>query len=256
MRREALGAKRRGKDHGLARFATAALILVLTGGMALAQSSDPALSGSGAGPVVSFSQRGVPADATAENGVIARDRALAAGRRAAWDRIAGAIGTSRTASDAQIEAMVGSIIIEEERITPTRYSGRITVNFNPGRVRAFADGAALAGPGADGRPPSDPMPRETDPRHQPQQAAGTSITAIARYATLAEWLEIRRRLSGGGPVSGMQVLAVATDRAQLRLSLRMAPNTAAAELARVGIMLAPPLGGPGDGWRLGLAGRI
>ena len=91
---------------------------------------------------VSFTQRGVPAEATAENGVIARERAFVAGRRAAWERIASAAGVTRTLSDQQIESMVTSIIIEEERTSPTRYTGRITVNFNPGRVRAITGGAA------------------------------------------------------------------------------------------------------------------
>ena len=78
---------------------------------------------------------------------------------------------------------------------------------------------------------------------------------MVRYASLTEWLEIRRRLAGGGPVLTMQVMAIATDRAVLRLSLRSAPSIVAEELARAGITLSPPVSGPGDGWRVGLAGR-
>ena len=35
---------------------------------------------------LNLTQRGIPAEASAENGVLARERALAAGRRTAWER--------------------------------------------------------------------------------------------------------------------------------------------------------------------------
>src|SRR5215211_5219084 len=55
-----------------------------------------------------FSQRGVPAEATAENGVLARARALAAGRRAAWARLTAEAGLPGGVAlgDAQIEGLV------------------------------------------------------------------------------------------------------------------------------------------------------
>lgn len=230
-------ARARGKNHAAALIATALL--------AFAPMAPRAEEAPGA---ISFTQRGVPAEATAENGVIARERALAAGRRAAWERIASAAGVTRTLSDAQIEAMVSSIIIEEERTSPTRYAGRITVNFNPARARAYTGGAGTAeatppggapGPG-DGRPPA------------PQPAA-TTVEAVALYGSLEEWLELRRRLRGA--TARLEVMAISTDRARLRLGLRVAPGAAAEELARQGISFAPGSGAPGDAWRVGLAGR-
>ena len=124
-------ARARGKNHAAAILATVMLALAMP---AAPRAQD-------APPAISFSQRGVPAEASAANGVIARERAFVAGRRVAWERIASAAGVTRSLSDQQIEAMVTSIIIEEERSTPTRYTGRITVNFDPGQVRALAGGA-------------------------------------------------------------------------------------------------------------------
>lgn len=199
---------------------------------------------------VSYSQRGVPAEATAENGVIARERAFVAGRRAAWERIASAAGVTRSLSDSQIEGMVTSIIIEEERTYPTRYTGRITVNFNPGRVRAITGGSGTAEGGTPGVPGT---PGEPPPRPVASGPAAATIEAVALYGSLNEWLEIRRRLVAN--TARLEVVAISTDRARLRLGLRAPPAVAAEELARQGLTMSPGSGAPGDAWRVGLGGR-
>jgi len=233
-------ARARGKNHAAAMIATVMLALA----------TPAALRAQDAPAAVSYSQRGVPAEATAENGVIARERAFVAGRRAAWERIASAAGVTRSLSDSQIEGMVTSIIIEEERTSPTRYTGRITVNFNPGRVRAItggsgtAEGGAPAVPGTPGEPP--PRPVASGP-------AAATIEAVALYGSLNEWLEIRRRLVAN--TARLEVVAISTDRARLRLGLRAPPAVAAEELARQGLTMSPGSGAPGDAWRVGLGGR-
>jgi hypothetical protein len=248
-------ARARGKNHAARPAATipprarigAALLLGLLAAMPPAGPS----RAQEAPAAVSYSQRGVPAEATAENGVIARERAFTAGRRAAWERIATAAGVTRSLSDSQIESMVTSIIIEEERTSPTRYTGRITVNFNPGRVRAITGGGASAEGGATPAPggtPGEPAPRPVAP-----QAAAASIEAVALYGSLNEWLEIRRRLVAN--TARVEVVAISTDRARLRLGLRAPPALAAEELARQGLAMTPGTGAPGDAWRVGLAGR-
>ncbi|CAH0250082.1 hypothetical protein ROS9278_03121 [Roseomonas sp. CECT 9278] len=202
---------------------------------------------------VSYSQRGVPAEATAENGVIARERAFVAGRRAAWDRIASAAGVTRSLSDQQIESMVTSIIIEEERTSPTRYTGRITVNFNPGRVRAITGGSATAEGGTPAAPGAPGAPGDPPPRPVAAGPAAATIEAVALYGSLNEWLEIRRRLVAN--TARLEVVAISTDRARLRLGLRAPPAVAAEELARQGLTMSPGSGAPGDAWRVGLGGR-
>jgi hypothetical protein len=247
-------ARARGKNHAARPAATmpprAGVAAALLLGLLAALPPAGAPRAQEAPAAISYSQRGVPAEATAENGVIARERAFVAGRRAAWDRIATAAGVTRTLSDAQIEAMVTSIIIEEERTSPTRYTGRITVNFNPGRVRAITGGGASAEGGAAPAPgaPGEPAPRPVAP-----QAAAATIEAVALYGSLNEWLEIRRRLVAN--TARIEVVAISTDRARLRLGLRAPPAVAAEELARQGLAMTPGSGAPGDAWRVGLAGR-
>lgn len=198
---------------------------------------------------INLTQRGIPAEASAENGVLARERALAAGRRAAWERLATEAGTTApNLSDAQIEAMVSSIVIEQERTSPTRYTGRITVNFNGNRVRT-----ALAGR-VPGLPPVAAAPGTGTAAGGP---ASTWVEAVATYRSMGEWLELMRRLKGAGPVASVNVQAIAVDAARLRLGLRAPAEAAAGDLAGLGVALAPAAGvRPGESWRVGLAGAF
>lgn len=225
----------RGNNHAWRRGAiTAAAVLcgvMLLPAPTAAQDSLPLDAAAGAtapadNPLV---QRDVPAEAVAENAVMARDRALAAGQRIAYERMAAALGLPLAASDQQIEAMVSSLVIESERITPRGYSARITVNFNP----------AGLGP----RPPQAPPP--TSP-------AVASLEAVARYGSFRDYLDLTRRLAAQPAVARVEVMAVSGEAARLRLGLRSQPETAAAELAQGGLLLGQ--GAPGEGWRIGLAG--
>lgn len=183
-----------------------------------------------------YSQRGVPAEATAENGVVARDRALASARRIAWGRVAGD-NAARSLTDGQIEALVESIVIEEERTGPTRYAGVVTVNFRRSGSQAVLSGVD---------PATALAPRS--------MATVATVDALARYGGMAEWLEIRRRLAAAPEVASIDVVAISSDRARLRIGLRAAPPAAAEALAGSGIVLAPQTGAP-DPWRVGLGSR-
>lgn len=194
-------------------------------------------------------QQGIPAEATAENAVIARDRALASGQRLAYERLAAALGLPRSLPDQQIENLVQSLVIESERITPRGYTARITVNFNPQRVASLSGRSpGMEGP-ATGFGAAPGTPRPTGP-------AVATVEALASYRSFPEWVEITRRLGASPSVARMEVIAVSGQAARLRLALRSPPTEAAMELAQSGIALGPaPIDArPGEGWRLGLAG--
>lgn len=229
-----------GNNHGWGRGAIASAVAAFLLGAGLLPAplmpARPALAQATDQPWV---QRDVPAEATAENAVVARDRALAAGQRLAYERMAVAMGLPRSLPDAQIEAQVASLVIESERITPRGYSARITVNFRPpGGGGAFALPQA---PAAAGQRPGGP--------------AVATVEAVASYRSLAEYVEITRRLNASGAVARVDLMTVAGDTARFRLGLRSPPAEAASEFGRGGLALAPAQeAGLGGAWRIGLAG--
>lgn len=185
-------------------------------------------------------QRGVPAEATAENAVLARDRAHASARRIAFQRLleqSGASGNSAP-SDSQLESMVAALIVEEERTTPTRYSARLTVQFNPGLVSS-ATGRSFPSAGTGGGLALNiPM------------AAQSFVEASSQHGSLAEWLDLRRRLRASGSVSSMQIISLSMDTARFRLGLRQPAAEAATALSGAGLVI----NADGGNWQVSLGG--
>ena len=206
-------------------------------GAARAEGDEP----SAPAPETPLIQRNIPAEATAENAVLARDRALLAGQRIAYEQMAASLGLPANASDADIQALVASLVIESERITPRGYAARITVNFNPpGRAAAPLAAQAAA-----------PLPGATAPGPTVAPTVA-SVEAVARYRSLPEYADLTRRLAAQPAVARVEIVSISGEQARLRLGLRSQPQDAAAEMARGGLLLDP--GAPGEGWRLGLAG--
>ena len=182
-------------------------------------------------------QRGVPAEATAENAVAARDAAIASARRIAFRRMAEQMGAPPPSlSDSQIEGLVGAMIVEEERTTATRYIGRLTIQFQAGAVGSALNRPVqgMAGGGALNIP----------------MAATGSVNAVIRTGSLPAWLDARRRMLQSGAVVGVEVIEISMDMARVRLGLSRAPAEAASALSSMG--LAVDSSGPN--WQVGLAG--
>lgn len=227
---------RAGRKHAAAAFASCCLLLAAW--PALAQIADMA----------ALTQRGVPAEATAENGVLAQERAFTAGRRAAWDRIQGMVNSTRRPTDAELDRMVRSIVIEDEVTGPQRYSGRLTIQFDADAVLSFAEGGEVrAATLPSGTAPEAPV------HVTPPTPVLATLDAVARYVSLNEWLEIRRRATAAGVK--LDVVGITTDRARVRLGLRVPVGLAPETLGQHGLRLAPGTGAANDQWRLGLAGR-
>ncbi|WP_426956468.1 hypothetical protein [Muricoccus radiodurans] len=214
-----------------------------------------------------YVQRGVPAEATAENAVVARERAMASAQRIAYGRMAAATGRSASASQSQIESMVQSMVVEEERTTRNGYSGRFTVRFRGAGRSAPAAPAASGDAAAQPRPSSEPRPRNPEDAAyvppsgvRPLLPLTAYLDAATRFGSMNEWIDLRRRLLAHPAVGSVDVVSISTESARLRLGLRSPPNVAAEELAAGGILLAQAAGGPPGApnsapvWRVGLAG--
>lgn len=192
-----------------------------------------------------YTQRGVPAEATAENAVKAREQAYASAQRIAYERMAAEMGLPTGLPASQIDRLVSSVVVEQERSTLTGFSGRVTVNFNPGRVAALGGrgGATAQGGGAGASPAASTPP--------PGVPASAWVDVQAGYGSLAQYLDLRRRLMANPQVASLDLRAIATDRAVLRLGLRGPANLVVPEFARSGVTAVPA---PDGTWRIGLAG--
>jgi len=190
-----------------------------------------------------LSQPGIAVEASAEDGVRARELALNQGRRAAWNRLLeqGGIRGVPNLSDAQIDGLVQSIVVEQERPAPTRYSGQLTVNFSPRAVQRVLGDRAPVIAGADGQAPAPPVAIHAE--------------AMASYGSLREWQEIRRRLRSAPGVAGVELRGVATDGARLRLTLRRPASEVMNGLSGLsGILMPSPAPGQAEYWQLSLGG--
>ena len=210
-------------------------------------------------------QRGVPAEATAANAVLARERAIANAQRLAYQRYAAATGANPGASAAQIESLVTSMVVESERSTLNGYSGRYTIRFRG--AGSSSAGVAVGGGGnagggtAPGLAPPQP-PASLPPGTPPILPLAAYLDAATGFRSMEEWLALRRRLLAQPSVGSVEVLAISVEGARLRIGLRGTPASAAGELASGGIVLAPaatgangmPAPGNAPGWRVGLAG--
>ena len=96
-----------------------------------------------------FVVRDVAVDETAQTAAQARERAVLAGQRTAYDRMIARLtmpaDRSRVppADDTAIQALVLGIEIAEERTSPVRYLARLTVRFQPAGVRQRLGGAGV-----------------------------------------------------------------------------------------------------------------
>ena len=225
-----------GRKHVAAAFASFWLSLVAL--PAFAQFSD----------MGALTQRGVPTQATAENGVVAQERAFAAGRRTAWDRIQGMVNAPRRPTDAELDRMVRSIVIEQETTGPQRYTGRLTIQFDAEAVQSFAEGGEVRAATL----PSG-IASEAPAHVTPPTPVLASLEVTARYGSFLEWVEIRRRVVAAG--AKLDVMAITTDRAHLNLGLRVPVGLAQELFAQSGLQLVSGTGARNDQWRLGLAGR-
>lgn len=171
-----------------------------------------------------FVIRDIPVEATGPGPMAAREIAHRQGFRLAWRRLLEAEAPDQRARladlpDSELDRLVEGFEIDREHVTTTRYSAVMTVLFRPDAVRAvLARGGA--GP--------------------------TAIEAVAVFASLADWTEIRRRLAASPAVARVELRGLSATAARLGLTLTAGPERAAASLAAAGLVLTREP----EGWRL------
>jgi hypothetical protein len=111
--------------------------------------------------------------------------------------------TIQTPDDAQLAGMVQDFEVESERLSSVRYIGVMTYRFDAASIDA------IIGKPADGMPdvtigamPSGPV---------------QTLSVVVPIASLRDWVEIQRRLSGIPSVQRAEVRSLARTEGELNL---------------------------------------
>jgi hypothetical protein len=166
----------------------------------------------GCGPALAanpYVVSGVPVDVTAADSATARDQAIVEGQRKAFsmlmEQLVGAdkAATIQTPSDSQLSGMVQDFEVESERLSSVRYIGVLTYRFDAASIDT------IIGKPADGTPdvtigavPSGPT---------------QTLSVVVPIASLRDWVEIQRRLSGIPSVQRAEVRSLARTEGELNL---------------------------------------
>lgn len=119
-------------------------------GLAAYAQTTPQTAAQAGRPADPFSVSGIPVDASADSAAAARPLALAEGQRRAFTTLLRRLtlpddqGRLPRPSEAVLNDVVAGFGIDEERASPTRYIGKITVQFRPDAVRRLLQDNRLA----------------------------------------------------------------------------------------------------------------
>ena len=173
------------------------IVLALVGGCGPALAANP------------YVVSGVPVDVTAADSATARDQAIVEGQRKAFSMLMEQLvgpdkaATIQTPNDAQLAGMVQDFEVESERLSSVRYIGVMTYRFDAASIDA------IIGKPADGTPdvtigatPSGPV---------------QTLSVVVPIASLRDWVEVQRRLSGIPSVQRADVRSLARTEGQLDL---------------------------------------
>jgi hypothetical protein len=166
----------------------------------------------GSGPALAaepYVVSGVPVDVTAADSATARDQAIVEGQRKAFSMLMEQLlgvdkaPTIQTPNDAQLAGMVQDFEVESERLSSVRYIGVMTYRFDAASIDA------IIGKPADGTPDVTIGATPSGPTQ--------SLSVIVPIASLRDWVEVQRRLSGIPSVQRADVRSLARTEGQLDL---------------------------------------
>ncbi|WP_353203389.1 heavy-metal-associated domain-containing protein [Sphingomonas sp.] len=116
----------------------AALALVATGGLVIAQVDDPDQGLAPADSSGSFEVGGIEVDVTGKSADTARYAGWRIAQRKGWQLLAKRLGVAgATLSDGALDGVVSGIVVENEQIGPNRYVARLGILFSRAKAGAI-----------------------------------------------------------------------------------------------------------------------
>jgi len=151
-------------------------------------------------------------EATAPSPRAARDLAMLQGRPLAWTKLFRQVtlqaewGSEPQLTDGQIQGLILSVELGNERRNTTRYLADVMYHFNPAAVQALLRKSNIAF-----TPTNEPSDRWAS-------AIRTHLLANVRFDSLADWTSLITQLSVVDGVTEIVVTALAHNEAQIDLS--------------------------------------
>jgi hypothetical protein len=162
-------------------------------------------------------------EATALSPRAARDLAMLQGRPLAWSKlfrrftVQDAWGSEPQLTDGQLQGLILSVDVDNERRNTTRYLADVMYHFNPAAVRALLRKSNIAF--ADSL--SEGVLAVPDEQVAPAlvgDGTRTHLTASVQFATLGDWAALRARLGAVKTVTGMDVVGLTLNEAEIDLT--------------------------------------
>jgi hypothetical protein len=170
-----------------------------------------------------FSVVGIKVDATALSPRAARELAIAQGRPIAWSqlfrRFTGqpAWGTEPQLGERELLGLILSSDAGNERRNTTRYLADVTFHFNPAAVRQLLRRSNIVFTGATMNAAGE-WEQSADLPISAIEDATTHLAVNVRFDTLNDWTTLRARLGAAKAITGMDVVDVAPNEAQIYLT--------------------------------------
>ncbi len=115
-----------------------AVVALVVGGAVVAQIQGVSRPAPGPSRAGAFEVSGVEVDVIAGSATAARYAGWRLAQRKGWEMLSRRLGAGDTGlSDAALDAIVASIIVENEQIGPTRYIARLGIAFDRGRAASI-----------------------------------------------------------------------------------------------------------------------
>ena len=198
-----------------------------------------------------FTIAGMKVEASAQSPRAARDLAMLQGRPLAWTKlfrrfaVQDAWGSEPQLTDGQLQGLILSVDVGNERRNTTRYLADVMYHFNPAAVLALLRQSNIA---------------FADSLSAPVLVSGalvgdgirTHLTAMVRFDTLGDWATLRARLGTMKTVTEMDVVGLALNEAEIDLTYVGQTEQLRAALAQQDLAL----GNIGDEYTLELATAV
>jgi hypothetical protein len=186
--------------------------------------------------------RDVAVDASAENALAARDKAIAQGYARAFEALAARLTAGSTATPhpdlSQLDSLVRDFEVQSERGSATRWIGVLTVRFRPDRTQAYLarSGARIAA-GALDTPGEAPALAGVEPWTGPAQRFGL----VLPIGSLADWISARDALQRTPGTKKVELTGLARNQARIAIDYAGDVERLRTALQQTGFTLGAPI---------------